>query len=37
LSVRGFGEFRPVEPNKPNHQGNAKNRRVEIFIVAKGM
>jgi len=37
LSVRGFGEFRPVEPNKPDKKGNAKNRRVEIFIVAKGM
>jgi chemotaxis protein MotB len=37
LSVRGFGEYRPVEPNKANKKGNAKNRRVEIFIVAKGM
>jgi len=37
LSVRGFGEYRPVEPNKPDKKGNAKNRRVEIFIVAKGM
>lgn len=37
LSVRGFGEYRPLEPNKPDKKGNAKNRRVEIFIVAKGM
>jgi chemotaxis protein MotB len=37
LSVRGFGEYRPVEPNKPDRKGNAKNRRVEIFIVARGM
>ena len=37
LSVRGFGEYHPIEPNKPNHQGNAKNRRVEIFIIPKGM
>jgi chemotaxis protein MotB len=37
LSVRGFGEYRPVEPNKPDKKGNPKNRRVEIFIVAKGM
>jgi len=37
LSVRGFGEFRPVEPNKPGNKGNAKNRRVEIFIVPQGM
>lgn len=37
LSVRGFGEYRPVEPNLPDKKGNPKNRRVEIFIVAKGM
>ncbi len=37
LSVRGFGEYSPVEPNKPDKKGNPKNRRVEIFIVAKGM
>ncbi len=37
LSTRGFGEFRPIEPNKPNKKGNAKNRRVEIYIVPKGM
>ena len=37
LSTRGFGEFQPIEPNKPNKKGNAKNRRVEIYIVPKGM
>ena len=37
MSIRGFGEFRPIEPNKPNKKGNAKNRRVEIYIVAKGV
>ncbi len=37
LSARGFGEYRPVVPNKPNKKGNAQNRRVEIYIVAKGM
>ena len=37
LSVRGFGEFRPVEANRPGKKGNARNRRVEIFIVPKGM
>ncbi len=37
LSVRGFGEYRPIEENLPNKKGNPKNRRVEIFIVAQGM
>jgi chemotaxis protein MotB len=37
LSVRGFGEYRPIEENLPNRKGSAKNRRVEIFIVAKGV
>jgi len=37
LSVRGFGEYRAVEDNKPGKKGNPKNRRVEIFIVAKGV
>lgn len=36
LSARGFGEFRPVAPNKPNKGGNPQNRRVEIYIVAEG-
>jgi chemotaxis protein MotB len=37
ISVRGFGEFRPIAPNKPNNKGNPQNRRVEIYIVPKGM
>lgn len=37
MSVRGFGEYRPVEDNKPNRAGNAKNRRVEIYIVPEGV
>jgi chemotaxis protein MotB len=36
-SIRGFGEFRPIEPNKPNKKGNPQNRRVEIYIVPKGV
>ena len=36
MSVRGFGQYRPIEPNKPNKRGNPKNRRVEIYIIAKG-
>jgi len=36
LSTRGFGEYRPLEPNAPNKKGNPKNRRVEIYIVAAG-
>lgn len=37
MSVRGFGEYRPLEPNAPNKKGNPKNRRVEIYIVPKGV
>jgi chemotaxis protein MotB len=37
ISVRGFGEYRPVVPNQPNKKGNPQNRRVEIYIVPKGM
>jgi chemotaxis protein MotB len=37
LSVRGFGEYRPIAPNAANKKGNVQNRRVEIYIVAKGM
>ncbi len=33
MSLAGYGEFRPVEPNVPG-QGNPINRRVEILIVA---
>ncbi len=37
MSVRGFGEFRPIAENAPNKKGNAQNRRVEIYIVSRGM
>jgi chemotaxis protein MotB len=37
MSVRGFGEFRPIAPNMPNKKGNSQNRRVEIYIVPQGM
>ncbi|MHC4855042.1 MAG: OmpA/MotB family protein [Planctomycetota bacterium] len=33
MAVKGYGEYRPVEPNKPGKKGNAANRRVEIFII----
>ena len=33
MAVKGYGEFRPVAPNKPNKGGNPLNRRVEIFII----
>jgi len=36
LSVRGFGEYRPIAPNLPNKKGNPQNRRVEIYIVPEG-
>ncbi|MBN1806923.1 MAG: OmpA family protein [Sedimentisphaerales bacterium] len=37
MSVRGFGEYRPIAENKPEQKGNPQNRRVEIYIVAKGV
>jgi chemotaxis protein MotB len=37
MSVRGFGEYRPFAANKANKGGNPQNRRVEIYIVAKGV
>jgi chemotaxis protein MotB len=37
MSIRGFSEYRPIEPNKPNKGGNPQNRRVEIYVVAKGV
>jgi len=37
LSIRGFGEYRPVVKNKPNKKGSPQNRRVEIYIVPSGM
>jgi len=36
LSVRAFGEYRPIEPNLAAKKGNPKNRRVEIYIVPEG-
>ena len=33
MSVRGFGEYRPVVDNLPGKKGNPQNRRVEIYIV----
>jgi chemotaxis protein MotB len=33
MAVKGYGEYRPVETNKPGKKGNAANRRVEIFII----
>lgn len=35
-AIMGFGEYRPIAPNKPNQGGNPKNRRVEIYIVPAG-
>lgn len=37
MSIRGFGEFRPIAPNAPSQKGNSQNRRVEIYIVPQGM
>ena len=36
LSVRGFGEYRPVVDNLAGKKGNPANRRVEIYIVPAG-
>jgi chemotaxis protein MotB len=36
-SIRGFGEFRPIVPNELNKKGNPQNRRVEIYIIPKGI
>jgi chemotaxis protein MotB len=36
ISIRAFGEYRPVKPNAPNKKGNPENRRVEIYIVPAG-
>jgi chemotaxis protein MotB len=36
MCAKGYGEFRSVEPNKPNKGGNPANRRVEIFIIPSG-
>jgi len=37
MSVRGFSEYKPVVPNEANNRGNAQNRRVEIYIIPKGV
>jgi chemotaxis protein MotB len=37
VSIRGFGEYRPIVPNEPNKKGNPQNRRVEIYIVPEGV
>ena len=37
LSARGFGEYRPIAENLPGRKGNPQNRRVEIYIVPKGV
>jgi chemotaxis protein MotB len=37
VSIRGFGEYRPIAPNEPNKKGNPQNRRVEIYIVPEGI
>jgi chemotaxis protein MotB len=36
VSVRGFGEYRPIAENKAKQGGNVANRRVEVFIVPSG-
>lgn len=36
IAVMGFGEYHPIEPNRPNKKGNPANRRVEIWVVPKG-
>lgn len=33
MSVQGFGEYQPVEANKPGNKGSSANRRVEIYLV----
>ncbi len=36
LGVKGYGEYRPLEANEAGKKGNAKNRRVEIYLVPAG-
>jgi chemotaxis protein MotB len=36
ISVKGYGEYRPLEANEAGKKGNPKNRRVEIYLVAAG-
>jgi chemotaxis protein MotB len=33
MAVKGYGQYRPAEENKPGAKGNEANRRVEIFII----
>jgi chemotaxis protein MotB len=33
MAVMGYGEYRPIQPNKAKKGGNAANRRVEVFII----
>ena len=35
MAIKGHGEFRPVEENRPNRGGHPANRRVEIFVVPR--
>jgi len=32
IGAMGFGEYHPIEPNKPGHKGNQANRRVDIWV-----
>jgi chemotaxis protein MotB len=34
ICAMGFGEYHPIEANKPDKKGNKANRRVEIWIVS---
>lgn len=36
ISVKGYGEYRPIEANAAGKKGNPKNRRVEIYLVPAG-
>ncbi|MGD0784187.1 MAG: OmpA family protein [Sedimentisphaerales bacterium] len=36
MSVKGYGEYRPLEANEAGKKGNPKNRRVEIYLVPTG-
>jgi len=36
MSIRAFGQYRPIVESEPTHRGQPQNRRVEIYIVPKG-
>ncbi|HAL44452.1 MAG: hypothetical protein A2Y12_15860 [Planctomycetes bacterium GWF2_42_9] len=36
MGVKGYGEYRPIEANEAGNKGNAKNRRVELYLVPAG-